>query len=144
HDQPQMQYGLYASTGISIPSLSQQDVSISISATRTERDSGYMDDAINLYLNIPFYSGHSVTMSESYSGYSGGNNYNHNIGYSGYSDNDNYSLNVSYNQGKNIDSQSSVSGYYSRNLSQATVSANASYVPQQYRSFGASISSGIT
>lgn len=143
-DKPQMQYGLYASTGISIPSLSQQDVNLSISATRTERDSGYTDDAINVYVNIPFYNGHSVTMSESYSGYKGGNNYNHNIGYSGYSDRDNYSLNVGYNHGKNIDAQSSISGYYSRDLSQATVSANASYVPQQYRSFGASISSGIT
>ncbi|MEY0074951.1 fimbria/pilus outer membrane usher protein, partial [Providencia manganoxydans] len=55
-----------------------------------------------------------------------------------------YSLNVGYNHGQNMESQSSISGYYSRDLSQANLSANASYVPQQYRSFGASINSGIT
>ncbi|MBP6082688.1 MAG: fimbria/pilus outer membrane usher protein [Providencia sp.] len=143
-DKPQMQYGLYGSTNISIPGLSQQDANISLSATRTERENGYKDDAINLYLTIPFYSGHNITFSELYSRTGGDNQYNHNVGYSSYSDRDNYSLNVGYNQGKNMDNQSSISGYYSRDFSQANISANASYVPQQYRSFGASISSGIT
>lgn len=143
-DKPQTQYGLYASTNLSIPGLSQQDANISLSATRTERENGYKDDAINLYLTVPLYSGHSISFSELYSRSNGDNQYNHSVGYSGYSDRDNYSLNVGYNQGKNMDSQSSISGYYSRDLSQANLSANASYVPQQYRSFGASISSGIT
>lgn len=143
-DKPQTQYGLYASTNISLPGLSQQDANISVSATRTERDNGYQDDAINLYLTVPLYSGHNITFSELYSRAGGNNQYNHSVGYSGYSERDNYSLNVGYNHGQNIDSQSSVSGYYSRDLSQANLSANASYVPQQYRSVGASINSGIT
>ncbi|EKT60250.1 fimbria/pilus outer membrane usher protein [Providencia burhodogranariea] len=143
-DKPQTQYGLYASTNISIPGLSQQDANISLSATRTERDNGYKDDAINLYLTVPLYSGHNITFSELYSRAGGNNQYNHSVGYSGYSDRDNYSLNVGYNHGQNMESQSSISGYYSRDLSQANLSANASYVPQQYRSFGASINSGVT
>ncbi|WP_300004064.1 fimbria/pilus outer membrane usher protein [uncultured Cedecea sp.] len=143
-DKPQTQYGLYASTNISIPGLSQQDANISISATRTERNNKYKDDAINLYLSVPLYSGHNVTFSELYSRSRGNAQYNHSVGYSGYSDRDNYSLNVGYNHGQNMDSQSSISGYYSRNLSMAKLSANASYVPQQYRSFGAAINSGIT
>ncbi len=143
-DKPQTQYGLYASTNISIPGLSQQNATLSLSATRTERDKGYKDDSINLYLTVPFYSGHSVTFSESYSRSGGSSQYNHNIGYSGYGDNDSYSVNVGYNHGQNRDSESSVSGYYSRDLSQANVSVNASYVPQQYRSIGGSINSGFT
>ncbi len=143
-DKPQTQYGLYASTYISIPMLSQQNANISLSATRTERDSGYQDDAINLYLTIPLYKGHSISFSESYSRIGKSNQYSHRASYSGYSDRDNYSLNVGYSHGEEIDSQSSISGYYSRDFSQANLSANASYVPQQYRSVGASINSGIT
>lgn len=144
HNNSQTQYGLYASTNISLPSLSQQDTNISVSATRTERENGYKDDAINLYLTVPLYSGHSLTFSELYSRNGGHDQYNHNVGYSGYSDDNNYSLNVGYNHGQAMNSQSSISGYYSRDLSSASLSANASYVPQQYRSIGASISSGIT
>ncbi|MEC3988850.1 fimbria/pilus outer membrane usher protein [Proteus mirabilis] len=143
-DKPQTQYGLYASTNISIPMLSQQNANISLSATRTERDSGYQDDAINLYLTIPLYKGHSISFSESYSRIGKSNQYSHRASYSGYSDRDNYSLNVGYSHGEEIDSQSSISGYYSRDFSQSNLSANASYVPQQYRSVGASINSGIT
>ncbi|HEK2980217.1 TPA: fimbria/pilus outer membrane usher protein [Proteus mirabilis] len=143
-DKPQTQYGLYASTNISIPMLSQQNANIPLSATRTERDSGYQDDAINLYLTIPLYKGHSISFSESYSRIGKSNQYSHRASYSGYSDRDNYSLNVGYSHGEEIDSQSSISGYYSRDFSQANLSANASYVPQQYRSVGASINSGIT
>lgn len=143
-DKSQTQYGLYASTNISIPMLSQQNANISLSATRTERDSGYQDDAINLYLTIPLYKGHSISFSESYSRIGKSNQYSHRASYSGYSDRDNYSLNVGYSHGEEIDSQSSISGYYSRDFSQANLSANASYVPQQYRSVGASINSGIT
>lgn len=143
-DKPQTQYGLYASTNISVPMLSQQNANISLSATRTERDSGYQDDAINLYLTIPLYKGHSISFSESYSRIGKSNQYSHRAGYSGYSERDNYSLNVGYSHGEEIDSQSSISGYYSRDFSQANLSANASYVPQQYRSVGASINSGIT
>ncbi len=143
-DKPQTQYGLYASTNISIPMLSQQNANISLSATRTERDSGYQDDDINLYLTIPLYKGHSISFSESYSRIGKSNQYSHRASYSGYSDRDNYSLNVGYSHGEEIDSQSSISGYYSRDFSQANLSANASYVPQQYRSVGASINSGIT
>ncbi|MDM3621353.1 fimbria/pilus outer membrane usher protein [Proteus mirabilis] len=143
-DKPQTQYGLYASTNISIPMLSQQNANISLSATKTERDSGYQDDAINLYLTIPLYKGHSISFSESYSRIGKSNQYSHRASYSGYSDRDNYSLNVGYSHGEEIDSQSSISGYYSRDFSQANLSANASYVPQQYRSVGASINSGIT
>ena len=143
-DKPQTQYGLYTSTNISIPMLSQQNANISLSATRTERDSGYQDDAINLYLTIPLYKGHSISFSESYSRIGKSNQYSHRASYSGYSDRDNYSLNVGYSHGEEIDSQSSISGYYSRDFSQANLSANASYVPQQYRSVGASIYSGIT
>ncbi|HEK2715886.1 TPA: fimbria/pilus outer membrane usher protein [Proteus mirabilis] len=143
-DKPQTQYGLYTSTNISIPMLSQQNANISLSATRTERDSGYQDDAINLYLTIPLYKGHSISFSESYYRIGKSNQYSHRASYSGYSDRDNYSLNVGYSHGEEIDSQSSISGYYSRDFSQANLSANASYVPQQYRSVGASINSGIT
>lgn len=143
-DKPQTQYGLYASTNLSIPGLSQQDANISISATRTERENGYKDDAVNLYLSVPLYSGHNITFSELYARSAGSTRYNHNVGYSGYNERDNYSLNIGYNHGQHMDSQSSLSGYYSRDLSQANLSANASYVPQQYRSIGASINSGIT
>ncbi|HBO23154.1 MAG TPA: fimbrial assembly protein [Providencia sp.] len=143
-NKPQTQYGLYANTSISIPGLSQQNTNLSLSATRTLRENGYQDDAINLYITIPLYSGHSLTLSEAYSRSGGSNQYNHTIGYSGYNDRDNYSLNVGYNHGQNMESQSSISGYYSQDLSQASISANASYVPQQYRSIGASLNSGIT
>lgn len=143
-DKPQTQYGLYASTNISMPWLSQQNANISLSATRTERNTGYQDDAINLYLSIPLYSGHSLNFSEIYSRSGGNRQYNHSVGYSGYSENNSYNINVGYNNGQNMDSQSSFSGYYSHNLSQASLSANASYVPHQYRSVGASINSGIT
>lgn len=143
-DKPQTQYGLYASTGISIPGLSRQDANLAIFATRTERNNGYQDDAINFYLTVPFYQSHNITFSEAYSRSGGDGKYNHNIGYSGYNDRDNYNVTVGYNHGKNMDSQSSFSGYYSRSFSQANVSANLSYVPQQYRSIGASINSGIT
>lgn len=144
YDKSQMQYGLYASTNISLPGLSQQDATLSLSAIRTERDNGYKDDAVNLYLNVPLYNGHSLSLSESYSKNAGYNQYNHSIGYNGYNDRDNYSVNVGYNHGQLYDSESSISGYYSRDLSQANLSANASYVPQQYRSIGMSINSGIT
>lgn len=143
-DKPQTQYGLYASKNISIPGLSQQNSSISISATRTERNNGYKDDAINLYLTIPLYSGNNITFSELHSRTGGYKQYNHNIGYSGYSNIDSYNLNVGYNHGQNADGQSNISGYYSRNLAAANIAANASYVPQQYRSYGISINSGMT
>lgn len=143
-DTPQTQYGLYASTNISIPGLSQQDANIALSVTRTERHNGYQDDSINLYLTVPLYSGHNITFSELYSRAGGANQYNHSVGYSGYNDRDNYSLNIGYNHGENMDSQSSFSGYYSRDFSQANLTANASYVPQQYRSVGVSINSGVT
>lgn len=143
-DKPQTQYGLYASTNISIPWLSQQSTNVSLSATRTERDNGYKDDAINLYLTIPLYNGNSITYSDQYSRSAGGNRYNHSLGYNGYSDRDNYSLNVGYSHGKVIKDESSMSGYYSRDFSNANISASAGYVPQQYRSIGASINSGIT
>ncbi|MGO2304164.1 MAG: fimbria/pilus outer membrane usher protein [Providencia sp.] len=141
---PQTQYGLYANTNISFPQLSQHNANVSLSATRTERDNGYEDDAINLYLTIPLYSGHSLTFSELYSRSAGNNQFNHNVGYSGYGDQENYNLNMGYNHGQNIDNQSSFSGFYSKDLSQANISANASYVPHQYHSIGASINSGIT
>ncbi|WP_272665803.1 fimbria/pilus outer membrane usher protein [Providencia sp. PROV110] len=144
HDKSQMQYGLYASTNISLPALSQQDATISLSAIRTERDSGYKDDAVNLYLSIPLYNGHSVSLSESYTKTEEYNQHNHSASYSGYNDRDSYNVTVGYNHGQLYDSESSISGYYSRDLSQANISANASYVPQQYRSVGLSINSGIT
>ncbi|MEX9754371.1 fimbria/pilus outer membrane usher protein [Providencia vermicola] len=140
----QTQYGLYASTNMSLPTLSQYDTNLSLSATRTERDNGVADDAINVYFSVPLYTGHSVTFSELYSRASGHHQYNHNIGYSGYNATDNYSLNMGYNHGQNIDNQTSLSGFYSRDLSQANISANASYVPHQYRSIGGSINSGVT
>lgn len=140
----QTQYGLYASTNILIPQLSQYNANLSLSATRTERDNGFEDDSVNLYLTLPLYTGHSITFSELYSRSSGNNRYNHNMGYNGYSGTDNYSLNMGYNHGQEIDNQASFSGFYSKDMSQANVSANASYVPHQYRSIGASINSGIT
>ncbi|WP_249718694.1 fimbria/pilus outer membrane usher protein [Proteus faecis] len=140
----QTQYGLYANSHFNVPSLSQQDISVGLSASRTERDSGYKDDAINLYLSIPLNNGQTLDYSESFSHSDGVNQYSHNIGYSGTSDKQSYNVNVGYDHGQNIDNQSSISGYYSYNLSQVNLSANASYVPQQYRSLGASISSGIT
>lgn len=144
-DKPQTQYGLYASTNISMPWLSQQNANISVSATRTERNyNGSQDDSVNLYLSIPFYEKHTLNFSEIYSRSGGSNRYNHSVGFSGYNDTDSYNVNVGYTNGQNVDSQSSVSGYYTRSLSQANISANASYVPQQYRSIGASINSGIT
>ncbi|HHR5991098.1 TPA: fimbria/pilus outer membrane usher protein [Providencia alcalifaciens] len=143
-DDPQTQYGLYANTSLSFPSLSQYNGNIALSATRTERSNGYEDDAINLYLTIPLYSGHSLTFSELYSRSNKQNQYNHNVGYSGYGERDNYSLTMGYNHGQDMDSQTSFSGFYSRDLSDANVSVNGSYVPHQYRSVGASIKSGIT
>lgn len=140
----QTQYGLYASTNIHVPQLSQYNANLSLSATRTERDNGFEDDSVNLYLTLPFYTGHSITFSELYSRSSGDNRYNHNMGYNGYSGTDNYSLNMGYSHGQDIDNQASFSGFYSKDMSQANVSANASYVPHQYRSIGASINSGIT
>lgn len=141
---PQTQYGMYASTHLNLPALSQHGASLSLSATRTERDNGFEDDAINLYLTVPLYTGHSLTFSELYSRSSGHNQFNHNVGYSGYNTTDNYSLNMGYHHGQNMDNQTSLSGFYSRDLSQANISANASYVPHEYRSVGASINSGIT
>lgn len=143
-DKAQTQYGLYASTNISIPGLSQQDANLSLSATRTEREDGLKDDAINLYLTIPISSGNSLTFSELYSRSGGASQYNHNVGYNGYSDDDSYGLSIGYNNGQNIDNRTSISGYYSRDFSQANISANANYVSRQYKSFGASINSGIT
>ena len=143
-DDPQTQYGLYANTSLNFASLSQYSGNIAISATRTERSNGYEDDAINLYLTIPLYSGHSLTFSELYSRSNKKNQYNHNVGYSGYGERDNYSLTMGYNHGQDVDSQTSLSGFYSRDLSDASVSINGSYVPHQYRSIGASINSGIT
>ncbi|MFB9998558.1 fimbria/pilus outer membrane usher protein [Providencia rustigianii] len=143
-DDPQTQYGLYANTNLSFPSLSQYNGNIALSATRTERSNGYEDDSINLYLTIPLYSGHSLTFSELYSRSAKKNQYNHNVGYNGYGDNDSYSLTMGYNHGQAMDSQTSFSGFYSRDLSDANVSFNGSYVPHQYRSVGASINSGIT
>lgn len=135
---------MYASTHLNLPALSQHGASLSLSATRTERDNGFEDDAINLYLTVPLYTGHSLTFSELYSRSSGHNQFNHNVGYSGYNTTDNYSLNMGYHHGQNMDNQTSLSGFYSRDLSQANISANASYVPHEYRSVGASINSGIT
>lgn len=143
-DKPQTQYGIYASTNFNIPSLSQQNVNLSLSASRTERQNGYKDDAINLYLSIPLYSGHSLTFSEYANRSNSKTQYSHNVGYSGYSDDDNYNLNVGYTNGEESANQSSFSGYYSRALSQASVSANASYVPGQYHSYGGSVSGGLT
>lgn len=143
-DKPQTQYGLYASTNFNIPGLSQQNVNLSLSASRTERQNGYKDDAINLYLSVPLYAGHSLTFSE-YANRSGGRTqYNHTVGYNGYSDENNYSMNVGYTHGQAADSRASFSGYYSRDFSQASVSANAGYVPGQYHSYGGSVSGGIT
>ncbi len=143
-DKPQTQYGLYASTNISVPMLSTQDANLSLSATRTQRTNGYQDDAINLYLSVPLGKGHTLSFSEYYSHSDDKRQYNHSVGYSGYSDNNSYNLSVGYNQGQDIDSQASFSGYYSKSMSQANVSASGSYVPSQYRSISGSINSGLT
>ncbi|OBU09627.1 fimbria/pilus outer membrane usher protein [Morganella psychrotolerans] len=143
-DKPQTQYGIYASTNFNIPALSQQNVNLSLSASRTERQNGYKDDAVNVYLSIPLYSGHSLTFSEYANRSNGRTQYSHNVGYSGYDDQSSYNLNTGYTHGQDRDSQSNFSGYYSRNLSQAVLSANASYVPGQYHSYGGSVSGGMT
>ncbi|WP_151979796.1 fimbria/pilus outer membrane usher protein [Acinetobacter guerrae] len=143
-NKPQTQYGLYASTYFKMPGASKEKASVSLSATRAERDTGLKDDSINLYLTLPLSSGRSISLSELYSKTGGNNQFNHSVGYSAYNDRDNYSVNAGYNHGENVNSQSSISGYYSRDLSQANISVNASYVPEQYSSVGASIRSGLT
>lgn len=143
-DNNQSQYGVYASTNINLPWLSTHDVNLSLSATRTERGTGYQDDAINLYLSIPLHNNQSISYSENYSRSGGYNQYSHNIGYNRYGDTDNYNISLGYNNGNNLNSQSSISGYYSKNLSQADMTVNASYVPHLYRSFGGFMNSGMT
>lgn len=90
------------------------------------------------------YSGNSLTFSEYANRSNGRTQYSHNVGYSGYDDQSSYNLNTGYTHGQDRDSQSNFSGYYSRNLSQAVLSANASYVPGQYHSYGGSVSGGMT
>ncbi|MBQ0530762.1 fimbria/pilus outer membrane usher protein [Providencia rettgeri] len=143
HDS-QTQYGLYINAPLNFPLLSQNAANLSLSATRTERDNGNEEDAINLYLTVPLFRGHSITFSELYSRSAGNNQFNHQVGYSGYGEQDNYNINVGYNHGQHIDNQVSLSGFYSRDISQASTSINASYVPDQYHSIGGSINGGLT
>ncbi len=67
HDS-QTQYGLYINAPLNFPLLSQNAANLSLSATRTERDNGNEEDAINLYLTVPLFRGHSITFSELYHG----------------------------------------------------------------------------
>ncbi|NHX34277.1 fimbrial assembly protein, partial [Escherichia coli] len=83
--------------------------------------------------------GSSVSFSEGYTrNQNGQHSSTHNIGYSGYSEQRNYNLNVGYQTGSHQDDQTSFSGYLNQNLPYASISGNASYVPNEYHSVGGS------
>ncbi len=47
-------YGLYINAPLNFPLLSQNAANLSLSVTRTERDNGNEEDAINLYLHYHY------------------------------------------------------------------------------------------
>lgn len=144
NSQIEEQYGAYLNTALNLPSLGLKNINITASATRSKRAS-YHDDAISLYITIPMTLGSSLSFSEGYSrDQSGQRSTTHNISYSGYSDQRNYNLNVGYQTGQHQNNQTSFSGYLNQNSPYASLSANASYVPNQYHSVGGSINGGIT
>ncbi|AWS52884.1 MULTISPECIES: fimbria/pilus outer membrane usher protein [Providencia] len=138
------QYSLYLSTLLNWAAIGLKNINLTASATRSKR-AGYQDDAISLYFTIPLSQGSSVSFSEGYTrNQNGQHSSTHNIGYSGYSEQRNYNLNVGYQTGSHQDDQTSFSGYLNQNLPYASISGNASYVPNEYHSVGGSINGGIT
>ncbi|HBO24302.1 MAG TPA: fimbrial assembly protein [Providencia sp.] len=144
NSQAEEQYSAYLTTSFDLPSVGLKNLSLTASATRSKR-AGYNDDALSLYLSVPLSQSSSLSFSEGYSqSQNGQRSSTHNVGYSGYDDQRNYSLNVGYQTTQSQKAQSSFSGYMNQNLPYASVSANASYVPNEYHSVGGSINGGIT
>lgn len=133
------QYGINAGTWFDLPSLGLRNLSLSVTAARSQYY-GRNDDNINLMLSIPVGSN---TLSLN-GGYSGGR-YNERLGYYGRLGNlDSYSLNAGINHGGDQTSNSSFSGMYTHNGSLAQVSANVATESGNYQSAGLSISGGLT
>ncbi|HHR5882522.1 TPA: fimbria/pilus outer membrane usher protein [Providencia alcalifaciens] len=144
NSQTEEQFGAYINTAFNIAYLGLKNISLTASATRSKR-AGYQDDAITLYVTVPLTMGSSMSFSEGYTrDQNGRRSSTHNVGYSGYNDQRSYNLNVGYQTGQYQDSQTSFSGYLSQNFPTSSLSANASYVPNEYHTIGGSINGGIT
>lgn len=138
----QTQYGIYANTRFSLSKVKIRDINLTLSAFRSQRE-GVNDDTLSLYMSVPFDQGGNLTFSEQYTKTDGKGRYSHNVGYSGYDEGLSYSMNAGLTHGKDVDSESSFSGYVSKDMSLANLAASASYVPSQYKSLSGTVS-GVT
>ncbi|EPG7579218.1 fimbria/pilus outer membrane usher protein [Providencia huaxiensis] len=144
NSQAEEQYGAYLNTALNLPSIGFKNLNVTASITRSQR-AEYRDDSINLYISVPLTFGSSLSFSEGYSrDRSGNRSATHNVGYSNYSEQRNYNLNIGYQTGQYQNDQMNFSGYLNQNFPSASLSANASYVPNQYHSVGGSINGGVT
>lgn len=137
----QTQYGIYANTRFSLSKVKIRDINLTLSAFRSQRE-GVNDDTLSLYMSVPFDQGGNLTFSEQYTKTDGKGRYSHNVGYSGYDEGLSYSMNAGLTHGKDVDSESSFSGYVSKDMSLANLAASASYVPSQYKSLSGTVSGG--
>lgn len=132
------QYGVNAGTWFDLPSLGLRNVSLSLTAARSQY-LGREDDNVNLYVSVPLGTG---TGSFS-SGYSGGR-YNQRVGYYDRVNTlDSYSLSAGMDTGNNQPDNHSFSGMYSHNGDLAQGSANVA-VDRRYTQAGINLSGGLT
>ncbi len=110
---------------------------INLTASASFKKSGYQDDAISLYFTIPLSQGSSVSFLKVIPETKMANAVQHIISViAGYSEQRNYNLNVGYQTGSHQNDQTSFSGYLNQNLPYASISGNASYVPNDITALG--------
>ncbi|EBV5086534.1 PapC/FimD family outer membrane usher protein [Salmonella enterica subsp. enterica serovar Minnesota] len=133
------QYGLNMGTYFDLPSLGLRNLSLNLTATRSQYY-GRNDDAVNLMFSVPIGGG---TVSSN-SGYSG-KRYSQRLGYFGRVGNlDSYSLNAGMSTGGSQADSHSFSGMYTHNGSLAQVNGNVATENNNYTSVGMGISGGLT
>ncbi|ECI4646641.1 PapC/FimD family outer membrane usher protein [Salmonella enterica subsp. salamae] len=133
------QYGLNMGTYFDLPSLGLRNLSLNLTATRSQY-CGRNDDAVNLMFSVPIGGG-AVSSNSGYSG----KRYSQRLGYFGRVGNlDSYSLNAGLSTGGSQADSHSFSGMYTHNGSLAQVNGNVATENNNYTSVGLGISGGLT
>ncbi|MDM3379290.1 fimbria/pilus outer membrane usher protein [Citrobacter sp. Cb003] len=118
---------------------SWRGMSATLSAARTEYN-GRKDDTAYLSLSVPFGAG-----TLSYNGNWNNDRYTQSAGWYQRMDNgDNYRITAGSQSGKGTSTRGQASGYYQHNGALAEITANASWLQNDYTSLGLSLSGGLT
>ncbi|OMP56828.1 fimbria/pilus outer membrane usher protein [Serratia marcescens] len=133
------QYGVNAGTWFDVPSWNVRNVSLTLTATRSQYQ-GRDDDAVNLMVSVPLGTG-----TVSYNGSYGQDRYGQRIGYyDRVNDLDSYNVNAGLEQGSGRSARTQFNGMYTHNGALAVVNANAATAEGSYSSFGLSANGGLT